>query len=208
MNEPVRVVIVDDHESIRNLFEYEFRPENGFEVVASIASADNAELVCHAKHPALIVMDVCTEGGASGLDAAENILRKFPGVKIIMTSGFDEFSYSSRAREVGAHAFVYKIESSSYYRDVAEKVLAGETVFPEPKKIPLPTGEAPFTSREMEILRLKCKCMKNADIASNLFISELTVNRHIQNMLQKSGFASIAELMMYVVSNGWINPNF
>jgi len=207
-NEPVKVMIVDDHESVRNLFEYEFCPENGFRVVASLASADNAELACYSKCPELILMDVCTEYGASGLEAAERILKEFPDVKIIMTSGFDEFSYSVRAKELGAHAFIYKIESSEYYREVAKQVLEGEYVFPEPKKIPLPQGEAPFTNREMEILRLKCQCLKNAEISSRLFISELTVNRHIQNMLHKSGYSSIAELMIYVVSNGWINPNY
>ena len=208
MEELIKVMIVDDHMSIRNSLEREFCAENGFEVVSSIASAAFAEMECAARQPALIIMDVCTEGQASGLEAAESIVRNHPGVKVIVTSGFDEITYASRAQDMGAHAFVEKNRSLGDYRETARLVLAGGYSFPESKIIPLPNGKAPFSKREMEILRLKCKQMRNAEIAAELVISEKTVKRHIENMLHKSGFDSSVELIIYVLSNGWINPNY
>jgi len=208
MSEMIKVMIVDDHDSMRESLKNEFRPFNGFEVVSSLANAAFAEAECHLKRPALIIMDVCTEGGASGLDAAGKIRERYPEIKIIVTSGFDEITYAPRAKELGAHAFIYKSQSLGHYRDVALRVLSGERVFPEPKTIALPYGEAPFTDREMEILQMICRHKRIPDIASDLFISEYTVRRHIQNMLDKSGFSTMMELVVYVVSNGWINPNY
>ncbi len=104
----IKVLIVDDHESLRNSFEMEFCEANGFTVVGSIAGAVFAEAVCKAKKPDIVIMDVCTEGEVSGLSAAEAILKNQPRVKIIVTSGFDEITYIPRAKEIGAHAFVYK----------------------------------------------------------------------------------------------------
>ena len=208
MGELIKVMIVDDHESMRNSFEHEFCAENGFEVVASIASAKSAELECQSKHPDIVIMDVCTEENASGLDAAGTIREKFPEIKIIMTSGFDEISFAPRAKELGTHAFICKSKSSTYFREAAHRVLKGEYSFPESRTIPIPQGEAHFTAREIEILELKCRHIKNPDIAAKLFISEKTVKRHIENMLKKTDFSSILDLVIYVVSNGWINPNY
>ena len=208
MSDLIKVIIVDDHESLRNLFEMEFIPENGFEVVASIGSANDAVAFCTITHPDLVIMDVCTENGVSGLDAAVKILTRFPDVKVIVTSGFDEITYCPRAREIGAHAFVYKTKGIAYYREVAKRILNGEYVFPEPKKIPLPQGETPFTDREMEVLRLLCKHMSTQEIADTLMISPKTVHRHMENMEHKAGFKSSMELVIYILSNGWINPNY
>ena len=208
MNDLIKVLIVDDHKSMRNLFEKEFTPDNGFTVSESIGNATDAAAYCALTHPNLVIMDVCTENGASGLDATEKILGKFPQIKVIVTSGFDEITYMPRAKEIGAHAFVYKLKDVEYYREVAKRVLDGEFVFPEPKTIPLPQGEAPFTDREMEVLRLLCKYMTHQEIAGRLFISKKTVDKHIENMREKAQMKSVMELVIYVLSNGWINPNY
>lgn len=208
MSELIKVLIVDDHETVRNLFEKEFTPEKGFLVVGSIACAAHAEAECFLKRPDVIVMDVCTEGGASGIEAAARIKQTYPNIKIIVTSGFDEITYAPRAKEIGADAFVYKSKSAAHFLEITRRVIAGERSFPETRQIPLPQGEAPFTAREMEILRLKCKSMTNAQVADELFITERTVKFHINAMLQKTGFSTAMELVIYVIAGGWINPNY
>jgi DNA-binding NarL/FixJ family response regulator len=208
MGNLIKVLLVDDHESMRESWEKEFCPENGFEVVGSIASAADTEVLCFRNRPDLIITDVCTTSGASGLEAAAKIRKKYPEVKIMVTSGFDEITYAPRARELGAHAFVYKTQSARTFRETALRVLGGEYVFPEPITIPMPQGEAPFTDREMEILRLLCKGMATEQIIKELFITEATLKYHKGNMLAKSGFTKTSELVIYVISNGWINPNY
>jgi DNA-binding NarL/FixJ family response regulator len=202
-----KVLLVDDHKSLRNSFEKEFCPANGFDVVGSIGSAAQAEAECLSVRPDLVIMDVCTVGTVSGLTAAEDIIKKHPHIRIIVTSGFEEISYIPRAKEIGAHAFVNKDSDLEYFRQVAHRVLQGEYVFPEPKTIPLPKGEAPFSKREMEVLQLLCRQVSNQEIAEELHISTNTVRRHIENMRQKAGFDTATELVIYVISNGWINPN-
>jgi len=204
----IKVVVVDDHKSIRDSLEMGFNAKNGFEVVASVDCADVGVAACHIKRPELVITDVCTARGASGLAAAEKIIKSYPEIKVIVTSGFNEITYAMRAKELGAHAFVYKELGLEYYLEVARLVLAGEYIFPEPRTIPTPEGEAPFTDREMIILNLLCRHKKVSDIAAELFISELTVRRHIRNMLEKSDFSTIMDLVLHVVSNGWINPNY
>jgi len=210
MSEPVltKVLIVDDHKVTRDSLEREFCSANGFITIGSISSAADALEFCGAERPDVIIMDICTEFGASGLEAAAQILQSYPMTGIIITSGFDEVTWLPRAKEIGAHAFVYKIKGVEYYREVAKRVLMGEYVFPEPKTIPLPQGETPFTAREMEVLRLMCKYMDIQAVADELFIEKKSVERHIDNMRQKAGFPRYAELLVYVLSNGWINPNY
>ena len=204
----IKVLIVDDHESMRDGLEHELCPENGFVVTASVASAADIEKEILKNRPDVVITDVCTKNGASGIDAAEMVANKYPGIKVIVTSGFDEITYMPRAKEVGAHAFAYKYEGLDYYRDLARRVLNGEYIFSKPAAIPLPQGEAPFTDREIEVLRYLCKGMSSQEIADELSISRNTVNRHVENMRLKTGFPSTMELVIYVLSNGWINPNF
>jgi len=204
----IRVLVVDDHESMRDFLAREFAPEHGFIVIAGISDAREAESFCVALKPDLAIIDVCTDYGASGLEAARKILQSCPGVKIIVTSGFDEITYMPRAKELGAHAFVYKISGGERYREVARLVLDGEYVFPERKTIPVSSGEAPFTNRELEVLRLYCKYLTTKEIAETLVLSEATVRKHIENMREKVGAKTAMSLVAYVLSNGWINPNF
>ena len=208
MKELIRVLIVDDHKSMRDFLQREFTPEHGFMVIEGIGNAKEAESFCLALQPDLAIIDVCTDFGASGLDASQKILKSCPGTKIIVTSGFDEVTYMPRAKELGAHAFVYKISGGEHYREVAERVLKGEYVFPERKTIPVSSGEAPFTKRELEVLRLYCKYLTTKEIAEALVLSESTVRKHIENMREKVGAKSAMNLVAYVLSNGWINPNY
>ena len=206
--EPVRVVLIDDHALVRNSFRSDFCKKNGFQTVGEGASASEVDNICRALRPELLIMDVCTEGNASGLDALERIRADYPEMKIIIMSGFDELSYAPRAKELGADAFVFKSQNSGFFLETARKVMAGGTSFPEPMSIPLPKGEAPFTEREMEILRLLCKRKNRTEIAGILSISKNTVSRHIEKMLEKSDFTSTFDMVVDIVSKGWINPNY
>ncbi|MCL2060480.1 MAG: response regulator transcription factor [Oscillospiraceae bacterium] len=204
----IKVLIIDDHESMCDSLTYALTQAGGFSVVGRWPCAAQAELYCERLRPDLVLMDVCTEGNASGLDAATAIRGRFPDIKIIVMSGFDEISYAPRAREAGAHAFVFKSKSLDYFVEVARGVIEGRTYYPEARTIPMPMGEAPLTEREMEVLRLLCRHMTGKEIAEELYISENTVKYHKSNMLAKTGFSKTVDLAFYMISNGWINPNF
>lgn len=201
-----KVLIVDDHESMCDSLFHALTITDEFLVVASLNNAQHAEAYCMKLKPDLVLMDVCTEGGASGLEATKIIREKYPNIKVIVMSGFDEITYAPRAKEVGADAFIYKSKSLDYFVEVAKGVMEGKSFFPEPKTILTSVGEAPLTEREMEVLRLMCKHLTNREIADELFISEHTVKYHKSNMLAKTGFDKAIDLAFYMISNGLINP--
>lgn len=201
-----KVLIVDDHESMCDSLFHALTSRDDFIVVGSLKNASHAELYCIKLKPDLVLMDVCTEGGSSGLDATKMIKEKHPHIKVIVMSGFDEITYAPRAKESGADAFIYKSKSLDYFVEVAKGVMEGNNFFPEPKIILTSMGETPLTEREMEVLRLMCKHMTNKEIADELFISEHTVKYHKSNMLAKTGFKKALDLAFHMISNGLINP--
>jgi len=201
-----KVIIIDDHESMCDSLTYALESTGDFSIVATSPAAAHAEVFCERLQPDLVLMDVCTEGELSGLDMAERLRKKFPGMRIVIMSGFDEITYVPRTKEIGAHAFVYKSMSLAYFIDVVRRVMQGETIYPEEKSFPLPIGEVPLTIREMEVLRLVCKHMTSAEIAEELFISTSTVKYHKANILGKTGFSKSLDLVFYLLTNGWINP--
>jgi DNA-binding NarL/FixJ family response regulator len=208
MGNVIKVLIVDDHESMCDSLTLALEGTGNFTVVASLKNADYTETFCERLNPDLVIMDVCTEGGASGLDAAKTLRERYPAIKVIVMSGFDEITYAPRAKDAGAHAFVYKSKSLGYFTEAARSVMRGETVFPEDMHIPMPVGEANLTAREMEVLRLMCRHMTSEEIAQELFISESTVKYHKTNILAKTGYAKSMDLVVYVLTKGWINPMY
>lgn len=201
-----KVLIVDDHESMSDSLLHALKSTNDFTVVGTLKSALYADLYCRKLKPDLVLMDVCTEGGASGLDATKIIREKYPHIKIIVMSGFNEITYAPRAKEAGADAFVFKSKSLDYFVKVVKGVMEGESFFPQPKTISTNIGEAPLTEREMEVLILLCKHMTNKEIADELFITEHTVKYHKSNMLAKTGFKKTIDLAFHMISKGLINP--
>ena len=204
----IKLFIVDDHTALRDSFAHAFAEMEGFQVVGSIANASLAELYCRKLCPDVVLTDICTENESSGLAATARLKEVFPNIKVVVMTGFDEISYIKRAKDAGADAFLYKSRTLDFFCQVIRDVMEGGTYFPEPRKIPVPTGEAPLTDREMDILLLLCKNKSRKEIAAELFISESTVKRHVENMLAKTGFSNSVELAFYMITNGWINPKY
>jgi len=201
-----KVLIIDDHISMCDSLSLVLENTGGFSVVGKLPNAALAEPYCLKLRPDLIFMDICTENGASGLDAAKLIREKFPGIKIIVMTGFNDITYEPQAKEAGARAFIIKTKNLEHFVRTAEGVMRGETYYAEPKTLPVPEGNVPLSDREMEVLKLICKHFTNKEIAEELFISENTVKYHRVNILAKTGFSKTVDLVFHVITNGWINP--
>jgi len=203
-----RVLIVDDHDFVSDALTAALEATGEYSVACKLQTAAYTETFCARLQPDLVLMDVCTEGGASGIAATGKLREKYPHIKVIVMSGFNEITYAPRAREAGARAFVFKSKSLDYFMDVIRRVMRGEYCYPAAKTIPMPVGEAAFTEREMEVLRLMCKNLTSREIATELFISVDTVKYRKANMLAKTGFVKSVDLVFYVLSGGWINPMY
>ena len=202
----VKVLVVDDHDFICDALTNALESTGEFTVLSRLSTAAHAEVFCGRLRPDLVLMDVCTDGGASGITATKTLREKYPDIKIVVMTGFNEITYMPRAKEAGAHAFVFKSKSLAFFVEVARRVMKGETCYPEAQTIPMPMGEAPLTQREMAVLRLMCKNLTSREIAKELYVSFDTVKYRKANILAKTGFTKSVDLVFHVISNGWINP--
>ena len=190
------VLIVEDQAMPAELFEHFVRSSEKYEVAASIASAALAEVYCMGGKIDLILMDVVTADGACGLDAAEKIKAKYPSVKIIIVTSMPECSYLKRAKKIGVEGFWYKEASKEPILSLMDRVMNGETIYPDalpPVKLGLAFSNE-FTERELMILRDITGGFSNQEIAEKYGIAANTVKNHVANMLLKTGFRNRIEL--------------
>lgn len=201
-----KVMIVEDQTMPRQLFELRIASSERFEVAISIDNAAMADIYC-LKYPVdLILMDVITRNGESGLDAAARIKRAFPGIKIVIVTSMPECSYISRARAIGVESFWYKEEQREGLMEVMERTMQGESIYPDATP-ELRLGLASsydLTERELEVLREMTGGDTNQEIAARLHMSVATVKTHILNMLGKTGFRNRTELAVRARESGLV----
>lgn len=191
------VLIVEDQAIPRELFEIYLRSSENFHHLLSISSASAALSVCKNSKVDLILMDVMTELEHSGLDAAEEIKRQLPQIKIIIVTSMPEYSWLARARKIGVDSFWYKDDHKDSILDVMERTMAGEHIFPDETPL-IRIGHATnreFTERELDVLRELTTGDTNAEIAERLGISVATVKSHLLHMMEKTGFRTRTELV-------------
>ncbi len=200
----IRILVVDDHKIMLHSFEMMSIENPDIEIVATCTDASKALEICKKQAIDVILMDVCTENGSSGIDATKEIKSAFPNIKIIVMTGFNEVFYLPESKSAGADAFMYKSSQVSEFAETVRAVMVGKGTFPEASKIPTADGKKDFTKQELEILRLLCQSYSRDEIVDQLFISKGTLKRHIENMLTKADCHSVLELIVYVTTNGWI----
>lgn len=194
---PYRVLIVEDQEMPRQLFEIYVQGSGAYELAGAITNASLAPDLCRTGKIDLVLMDVCTAFGNSGLDAAEVIKRECPKVKVIIVTSMPEFSWLERARQIGVDSFWYKEAQRETILSVCDRTMAGESIYPEETPT-VPIGSVTnhdFTERELQILRELITGDSNAEIGERLGVSAGTVKRHVENMLKKTGFHTRTELV-------------
>ncbi|MBQ5399538.1 MAG: response regulator transcription factor [Ruminococcus sp.] len=203
------VLIVEDQDMPRELFEIYINSSDEFNHLLSVQNASAALSVCRNNKVDLILMDVMTELGRSGLSAAEEIKREFSDVKIIIVTSMPEYSWLERARKIGVESFWYKDGQKDSILSVMERTMAGESVYPD--DTPLirigNTTNHEFTTRELDVLKELTTGDTNAAIAKRLNVSVPTVKSHIQHMMEKTGFKTRTELVSEARSLGIVIKN-
>lgn len=191
-----KVLIVEDQEMPRQLFEIFINSSENFEHAGSISSAGAVLPLLSKLKVNLILMDVMTELGLSGLDTAKEVKEKYPDIKVIIVTSMPEYSWLERARSIGVDSFWYKEGKKDNIIDVMERTMLGEHIYPD--DTPLirigNTTNHDFTDRELDILRELTTGDSNTEIGDRLNISAGTVKYHIQNLLDKTGFKTRTEL--------------
>ena len=202
----IKILIVDDQKILLDAFTNAINRYADIKVVGSITEAEAADLACVTYKPDLVLMDICADGDISGIYATKRIKDKYPFIKVILMTGFPEISFIQRGQAAGADSFIYKSSSMKDFINCIKTTMSGKSNFPATSgKITFGDSECTLTQRELEILRLYCLNYSRKEMADAMFISESTINFHVNNMLTKTGYKSLLKLALEAANKGYIN---
>ncbi len=198
MNDRIRVVVADDQNISRGFFEMYVRASTRYELEASLRTAQEAVEYVDKQETDLLILDVMMQEGIDGLTAAERIKQKHPDLKIILTTSTSETTWEDKARAAGVESFWYKEYDDHSLLDIMDRTVSGESVYPaEPPQVSFgKVKRSDLTERELDVLRELTGSLTNEEIAEKLHISANTVKRHLQNIMEKTGFTSRLDLAM------------
>ena len=202
----IRVVIADDQYVARGFFEMYVKMSARYELAASLATAKQAVAYCLKHKVDLVILDVMMKSGPDGLTCAKELKQKKPEIKIILTTSTAEYAWVLEARAAGIDSFWFKEYEQTPLLNIMDRTMDGESVFPGSPPNPAFGAVRKFdlSDRELRILReLTCNCT-NEEIAAACGISVNTVKRHIQNIMQKTGFRNRLELAINAVQIGLV----
>jgi DNA-binding NarL/FixJ family response regulator len=208
MPNKITVLLADDHALVRRGFRRLLEDDAGIEVVGEASDGDEAIKLAQSLAPQVVVMD-CAMPGTSGLVATRRILERAPETAVLMLSMHSEATLVRQAMDAGARGYVLKDALDLDLAAAVKRAASGETVL-DPK-LAQPSalkGERDhgLSARELQVLRHICDGLSNRDIAVKLGLSINTVAVHRANIMKTLGVHKTAELVMYAIQNGLVNP--
>ena len=207
MPERISVLLVDDHNLVRQGFRRILEDEPDMLVVGEASDGEAAVKLAEKLKPRVVVMD-CALPKTSGLVAARKILESLPETAVLMLSMHSEETWVRQALDAGARGYLLKSAMELELPVAVRKVAAGETVLdPAIAKPSVLKGErsAALTKRELEVLQLLVEGKSNKEIAEALQLSANTIAVHRANIMDALGIHKTAELVVYAIRNGLVN---
>jgi two-component system response regulator NreC len=206
----IRIVLADDHATVRRGLQLLLDAEDGLEVVACVGDVDAAIRTTRGYKPDVLVLDLNMPGGSS-LDAIPAILDASPKTRIAVLTMQNEPAFARRALSAGALAYVLKEAADDELVTAVRRAAAGETYLnpqlgarmaAEPAEPPGPPDD--LSEREVEVLRMIALGHTNAEIAEQLYLSIRTVESHRSHIQQKLRRSSRSDLVRYALDHGLV----
>ena len=193
----MRVLVVDDHPVVREGLRA-LLLRGGFSVVGMASEALSALELAGKTGAEMAVVDVALPG-ISGLELCRR-LRRFPGMKVVLISMFDEPEWKAEAARAGASAYLLKDLPAEEILAALRRVANGENLLPAVEPA------LPLTAREREVVRLLAQGKKTPEIAELLSRSVTTIRAHKVSAMRKLGVRSTRELLQAALRLGLL-PN-
>ena len=204
----ITVLLVDDHSLVRRGFRRLLEDDPAIAVVGEASDGDEAIRLAAELKPRVIVMD-CAMSRTNGLVATRQILADAPDVAVLMLSMHSEGTLVRQALDAGARGYILKNALDLDLAGAVKRAAAGETVIdPTVERAATLKGERHhgLTPRELEVLQLICDGLSNRAIATKLDLSVNTVAVHRANIMNTLGVHKTAELVVYAIQHGLVNP--
>ena len=211
----IRLLIIDDHEMVREGLKAMLAKEHDFEIVGDAANAEQAYELIARLHPDVILLDIRLPG-VSGIEVCRTVTERYPETAVIILTTFTDETLVAQCIQAGARGFIVKdIERFDLKRSI-RAVARGEAaidpkaavaVLAQLRRTPQKSNEpAPelLSPQQLVILRLIAQGFSSREIATQLYLSENTVKGYVQEMLHRLGVKNRTEAVMAAVKQGWL----
>ncbi|MHB1738908.1 MAG: response regulator transcription factor [Actinomycetes bacterium] len=201
-------MLVDDHTVVREGLRSILELEPDIRVVGEAADAASAVRVTQRSSPDIVVLDLSLGRGdpPEGLRLCEQLIERFPEVKVVVLTAFADPSLLASALRAGAKGYVLKDVDLEELVRILRAVNEGGSGFDSrsaslvARALAAPTEPVPLlTMRETEVLRLLAAGLTNREVGARTFLSESTVKFHLRGAMAKLGVHRRAEAV-YVAS--------
>lgn len=210
----VKILLVDDHQIMRDGLRSLIEKRPGMEVVAEAENGRAAIKLTRQFRPDVIVMDI-NMPDLNGIDATRQIVAEFPGTKIIAFSMHTDHQFVAGALKAGVSGYLQK---DSAFEELAQAIrtvvadqtylsakIAGEVVKDYVEKLVAGESAAPssfLTAREREVAQLYAEGQTTKQIADRLNLSVKTIETHRRHIMEKLDITGIAELTKFAIREG------
>lgn len=203
MSPPITVLVVDDHDLLREGVTGALSHFEDLEIVGEAATAQAAVDLAVGLTPDVVVMDLVMPGG-SGIDAIRKIKAAAPSVQVLALTSFTDSTLVRQAIEAGATSFLFKNVNVEAFANAVRLTASGQSslapgvaahLVAKPGKI----GD--LTQREQEVADYIAAGLSNADIARELCVSVYTVKNHVRSILMKLNVESRTEAASLVLNH-------
>jgi DNA-binding NarL/FixJ family response regulator len=211
-NEPIRVLLVDDHAVVRAGIRQFLEHADDIVVVGEAGDGEAAERFIQQDQPDVALLDIQMPK-ASGIDVTRWIRAHYRQVGVLILTAFDDDPYVLAVLQAGANGYVLKTASPKDIIQAVRDVYAGKSVLDPAitQKVMMQIlghKETPpveqLTDRELEVLTLVGRGFTNKAIGVHLAISDRTVQGHLARIFTKLNASSRTEAVMRAVSLGWL----
>ena len=213
MNTPIKVVIADDHEIVREGLRTLFRDELDITVVAEARSGEEALEMVGRHDPDVVLMDLVMPG-IGGVEAARRVREAAPRTQVLVLTSFAGDQQVKEALRAGAIGFLLKDVSRDELLRAIRSVRDGRPALHAEAQRHLLRGVSPdpvanalaeLTDRERGVLQLIARGRSNKAIASELFLSEGTVKGYVSVILSKLGVEDRTQAALWAVKHGVVS---
>jgi DNA-binding NarL/FixJ family response regulator len=215
---PVRIVVADDHQVVRNGFAALLDTQPDFVVVGTASDGAEAVRVCRQVHPDVVLMDVRMPG-TDGIEATRQLAGSETSPRVLILTTFDLDDYVYDALRAGASGFLLKDVTAERLFDAVRVVAAGEALlaptvtrrliseFALQHRDPAPARQLHLlTVRETQVLRLVAEGLSNNEVAVRLFVTDETVKTHVSRILSKLGLRDRTQAVVAAYESGLVVP--
>jgi NarL family two-component system response regulator LiaR len=212
MNEPITVLLVDDHALVRQGVRAFLETQNDIAVVAEAGSGEEAVRLATEHAPDVALVDLIMPG-MDGVEATRRLTARSPRTNVVVLTSYHDDEHVFPAIRAGALSYILKEVGPDELADAVRKAAVGEAVLHPQVAARVvrelhgarrdePNAFHDLSERELEVLKLIAEGLSNAEISKRLFISEKTTKSHVSNILSKLHLADRTQAAVYAWREG------